>query len=70
MFSYGFEFTEKLRPFEQYLDPSGDNKTFMLVTCGRPEISTRVRIREIESLPQTILILNLPGSRNRNADIK
>lgn len=36
---YGNEFTENLRPFQQYL--SANDKTFMLVTCGRPELSTR-----------------------------
>lgn len=48
---YGNEFTENLRPFEQYL--SADDKTFMLVTCGRPELSTRDPEIVVEILNRT-----------------
>lgn len=38
---YGWEFHEKLRPFEQFSGPRGNDKSFMFVTCGRSEFSTR-----------------------------
>lgn len=52
---YGYEFTEKLRPFEH------DEKTFMLVTCGRPEISTRdpELVAEILNRPRTFVQMDL-----------
>lgn len=37
---YGWEFHQKLQPFEEHAKPQGNSKTFFLVTCGRPEIST------------------------------
>ncbi|KAK6441286.1 hypothetical protein LTR95_002479 [Oleoguttula sp. CCFEE 5521] len=38
---YGWEFHDKLRPFEQYAAPQGNDKTFFLVTAGLSEITTR-----------------------------
>ena len=38
---YGWEFHEKLRPFEEYSAPRGNNKSYILVTCGRFEFWTR-----------------------------
>lgn len=38
---YAFEFTEKLRPFTQYAAPQGNDKTYVLVSMGYFEISTR-----------------------------
>ena len=38
---YGFEFHEKLRPFQEYAGPQGDDKSYFLVTCGRAEFWTR-----------------------------
>ena len=38
---YGFEFHEKLRPFEQYAAPQGNDKSYAIVTTGKFEISTR-----------------------------
>lgn len=38
---YGWEFHEGMRPFREYSGPRGNDKTFMLVTCGRTELNTR-----------------------------
>ena len=38
---YGWEFHERLRPFEEYSGPRGNDKSYMLVTCGRSEFWTR-----------------------------
>lgn len=38
---YGFEFHEKLRPFEQYAASQGNDKSYVIVTPGKFEISTR-----------------------------
>ncbi|OQO02239.1 hypothetical protein B0A48_11793 [Cryoendolithus antarcticus] len=38
---YGWEFHDKLRPFEQYAAPQGNDKTFFLATAGLSEITTR-----------------------------
>lgn len=38
---YGWEQHEKLRPFEQYAAPQGNDKTIVLVTAGATEIETR-----------------------------
>ncbi len=38
---YGFEFHEKLRPFEQYAAPQGNDKSYVIVTPGKFEVSTR-----------------------------
>ncbi|KYG41897.1 hypothetical protein M433DRAFT_7589 [Acidomyces richmondensis BFW] len=37
---YGWEFHERLRPMKEYSGPSGNDKSFMLVTCGKPEFWT------------------------------
>lgn len=37
---YGWEFHERLRPFEEYSGPQGNEKSFMLVSCGRLELWT------------------------------
>jgi len=38
---YGFEFQEKLRPYEQYAAPQGNDKSYAIVTAGRFEVETR-----------------------------
>ena len=38
---YGWEFHEKLRPFEKFSGPRGNDKTYVLVTCGRFELWSR-----------------------------
>nr|OQO16771.1 hypothetical protein B0A51_14993 [Rachicladosporium sp. CCFEE 5018] len=38
---YGWEFHDKLGPFEQYAAPQGNDKTFFLATAGLSEITTR-----------------------------
>jgi cytochrome P450 len=38
---YGFEFHEKLRPFQQYAAPQGNDKSYAIVTPGKFEVSTR-----------------------------
>lgn len=38
---YGWEFHERLRPFEEYSGPRGNDKSYMLVSCGRLELWTR-----------------------------
>jgi len=38
---YGFEFLERLRPYEQYAAPQGNDKTYVIVTPGKFEVSTR-----------------------------
>ncbi|KAH8810899.1 cytochrome P450 [Xylogone sp. PMI_703] len=37
---YGFEFREKLRPYEQYAVPQGNSKSYAIVTPGKFEVST------------------------------
>lgn len=37
---YGWEFLEGLRPFQGLAARDEDDKSFMLVTCGRAELST------------------------------
>lgn len=37
---YGWEFFQRLKPFEDYCGAQADLKTFMLVTCGRLEMYT------------------------------
>lgn len=37
---YGWEFHERLRPFEQYSGPRGNDKSYVLVSCGRFELWT------------------------------
>lgn len=37
---YGWEFHERLRPYKEYSAPRGNDKSFMLVTCGRSELWT------------------------------
>ncbi|KAK3696343.1 hypothetical protein LTR37_018008 [Vermiconidia calcicola] len=38
---YGWEFHEKLGPFEKFSGPRGNDKTYVLVTCGRFELWSR-----------------------------
>jgi cytochrome P450 len=38
---YGLEFHEKLRPYEQYAAPQGNDKSYVIVTPGRFEVETR-----------------------------
>lgn len=38
---YGFEFHEKLRPFEQFATPQGNDYSYAIVTPGKFEITTR-----------------------------
>lgn len=38
---FGFEFHEKLRPFNQYAAPQGNDKSYAIVTPGKLEIHTR-----------------------------
>ena len=49
---YGWEFHERMRPFEEYAGPRGNDKSYMLVTCGNlefwtcdPEITTQILSR-------------------------
>lgn len=37
---YGWEFHERMRPFEEYSGPRGNDKSYMLVTCGKSEFWT------------------------------
>ncbi|KAK5120799.1 hypothetical protein LTR85_005866 [Meristemomyces frigidus] len=37
---YGWEFHERMRPYEEYSGPRGNDKSFMLVTCGKSEFWT------------------------------
>ena len=38
---YGWEYHEKLRPFREYSGPRGNDKSYILVSCGRLELWTR-----------------------------
>lgn len=38
---YGHEFREKATPFHRYATPQGNSQTYVLVTTGRYEVSTR-----------------------------
>ncbi|KAI5365151.1 Putative cytochrome P450 [Septoria linicola] len=38
---YSFEHTEKLKPYEKYAAPQGNDSTYVMVTSGLYEISTR-----------------------------
>lgn len=57
---YGWEFREKLRPFEQYSGPQGNDESYMLVTSGSsPEFWTRD--------PEIVMqILGRPGDFNQS----
>ncbi|KAK4542300.1 hypothetical protein LTR36_006953 [Oleoguttula mirabilis] len=37
---YGWEFHERMRPYEEYFGPGRNDKSFMLVTCGKSEFWT------------------------------
>lgn len=38
---YGFEFHESLRPYNEYAAPQGNDKSYVIVTPGKLEVSTR-----------------------------
>lgn len=38
---YGYEFREKARPYHKYATPQGNSQTYVLLTPGRYEVSTR-----------------------------
>lgn len=38
---YGHEIREKARPYDKYATPQGDSQTYVLLTLGRYEVSTR-----------------------------
>lgn len=37
---YGFEFHSRLRPFKELAAPQGDEKTYLLASCGKLELWT------------------------------
>ncbi|KAH8662818.1 cytochrome P450 [Tricladium varicosporioides] len=58
---YGFEFHEKLRPYEQYAAPQGNDKSYVIVTPGKFELSTRDSeiITEILARPKDFMVVDL-----------
>lgn len=69
---YGLEFHEKLRPYEQYAAPQGNDKSYAIVTPGKfevetrdPEIATEV-LRRPTDFPQVDLTELFMGRFGRN----
>ena len=58
---YGFEFRDKLRPYEQYAAPQGNSKSYAIVTPGKFEVSTRDPeiVNEVLRRPRDFVQLDL-----------
>lgn len=58
---YGFEFHEKLRPFEQFAAPQGNDYSYVIVTPGKFEITTRDPeiVAEILARPRDFMQVDL-----------
>jgi cytochrome P450 len=50
---YGWEFYEKRRPFEEYAAPQGNQKSFLVASCGPLELHTADPILATEVLRRT-----------------
>lgn len=76
---YGHEFHSKLRPFKEWAAPQGNQKTYILATCGRFELWTwdSDLINQILARPKDFMQMDLgnvlvgpyPSMRMSQADI-
>jgi cytochrome P450 len=60
---YGFEFHERLRPFEQHAAPQGNDKSYAIVTVGAFEVTTRDPeiVAEVLRRPRDFMQMDLSG---------